>query len=182
MLNKILLLAALLLISPLSSLSLAQNNNFPVLNEEDWRSYDFDDIPWSEPVIVKDDFDGDQLAVVDRNTTGSMFWFSRESGIVSMWAQRQIRVYYYLREEESLLGDKWTIQEAESLNVKIGDEVFRLTGSNGNFPVEDDLANALANAPEEKAKIKITFEESGEDVVNDIGVETVRAWSVVYGD
>lgn len=187
--KKQIAIATLLATNLIMSVAVAEENikpndsqNYPVVNQEDWRSFKFDDIPWSVPVIMKDDFDGDKLAVMDRNKTGGMFFFGKESGIVSMWAENQIRVYQYFREQKDMITDEWIVKEASTLSIKIGEEVFRLDGKNGNFKVEDDLAQALANAPEGKSKIKITFEDDGGDVVNDIGEGTVKAWKIVYGD
>jgi hypothetical protein len=40
--------------------------NLPVISNTDWRS-EKARIPWSTPVLVRDDFEGDYLAVLDRN-------------------------------------------------------------------------------------------------------------------
>lgn len=183
------LIGAILAVSLLPSIAVAEMSladkyeDLEIVNQDDWRSFSFGDIIWSEPVIVQDDFEGESLAVFDRNKTGSMMWHGKESGIVSMWNQKNIRVYYYLREESKNLleNDKFTIREAETLTIKVGDELFNLEGKNGNFSMTAELANALANAPEGETKIRLTLEDSGENITNKIGKDTVKSWKTVYG-
>lgn len=157
-------------------------SDFPSINESDWRSADAD-VPWSEPIIIKDDFDGDYLAVLDRNFSGSVFWAGQESGVVSNWSQRYIRVIAYKVTQSCGLfscGDNEMVLETKTLDIKVGDKVFKLTGENGNFPVSEELATALRNAPFGEAKIRITLEESGATIDSDIGKDTVKAWKTVY--
>jgi hypothetical protein len=108
-----------------------------------------------------------------------MFWFDEESGIISIWSQQKIRVFYYYREhtDGKII---MTIHEAEALGIKVGERVFKLTGEDGNFVVTDELATALRNAPPGGVKIRITLEESGGDMDSDIGEDTVKAWKTVY--
>lgn len=156
--------------------------NFPVFNQGDWRSAKADGLPWSTPVIIKDEFDGDQLAVYDRNMSGSIFWSGKEAGIISIWGERTIRIIQFERKNTFFSGEQWTTREAESFSIKIGEEVFTLDGDNGNFLVTDELAVALRDAPEVQARMKIRLEDSGTGIFNDIGVGTVKAWKTVYAD
>ncbi|WP_030008304.1 hypothetical protein [Picosynechococcus sp. NKBG042902] len=154
--------------------------DFPVFNQGDWRSAKADGLPWSTPVIIKDEFDGDQLAVYDRNMSGSMFWFGKEAGIISIWGERIIRIIQFERKNTFFSGEQWTTKEAENFSIKIGEDVFTLNGENGNFLVTEELAVALRDAPEEETRMKIRLEDSGTGIFNDIGVGTVRAWKTVY--
>lgn len=182
------LLGAIVAVSLLPSVAIAEMSladkylDLEIVSQDDWRSFSFDDLVWSEPVIVQDDFEGEQLAVFDRNKSGNITWLGKESGIVSMWTQKNIRVFYYLREATKSIiePDKFTIKEAETLGIKVGDKIFKLEGNNGNFAMTEELANALANAPEGETKIRLTLEGSGENITNNIGEDTVESWKTVY--
>ncbi|MBD1847162.1 hypothetical protein H6F89_27900 [Cyanobacteria bacterium FACHB-63] len=136
---------------------------------------------------MKDDFDGDYLAVLDKNYKRSGGGnIASETGIVSNWAQNRIRVFAYtVRRQCGFLNvvcrdiDR-TGLETRTLDIRIGDQAFNLRGENGNFLVSPELAAALYNVPPGKAKIRITLEGSGGTINNDIGEETVKAWKVVY--
>jgi hypothetical protein len=160
----------------------SQYPDVPVLNKKDWRTTE--NVPWSRVVIVKDDFDGDYLAVLDknyqRNGTGS------ETGIISNWSQNYIRVFAYsLKRQCGLFNvvcreiDRKGL-ETGALDVRVGEQVFNLSGKNGNYSISPELATALRNAPTGKAKIRVTLEGSGGTLTNDIGEKTVEAWKAVY--
>lgn len=162
----------------------SRSGRIETLSGGDWRSREAD-IPWSEPVMVRDDFDGDYLAVFDRNYERSPVL---EQGVISNWSRRYIRVFVY---NNSLACGLFAVVchttrsesfEAKTLDIKIGERVFNLTGTDGNFPVTDELAAALANAPAGEARIRISLEQSGAVITNDIGSRTVASWRVVYGD
>lgn len=156
---------------------------FPVVGIGDWRAVS-SDIPWSVPVVVRDDFDGDYLAVFDKNYDRN-FWTESEIGIRSNWSRQFIRIYAYESHKNcpAIWCSRTTVtRETDGLKVKVGSEVFELAGNNGNYSVSDELAHALANAPSGQAKIKVYLEESGAEITNDIGEGTVEAWRTVYRD
>jgi hypothetical protein len=155
-----------------------------VLDNNDWRSRDAH-IPWSKPVMVQDDFDGDYLAVFDRNFTRTL---TQEQGVISNWSRNYIRVYVYNNTRQCgtfALVCRITRSEtfeAKSLDIKIKDRVFKLTGSDGNFSIDDELAQALATAPAGESRMRVSLEQSGAVIVSDIGAETVDSWKIVYAD
>ncbi|WP_038026184.1 hypothetical protein [Synechococcus sp. PCC 7336] len=160
-------------------------DGYRIVNEGDWRTAFSSgrSIPWSEPVMVRDDFDGDYLAVLDRNYDGSLTWGNKDAGVISNWSRNYIRVVAYTRERQCgfwSCNTNETVQETSRLRVKVGDTVYNLEGVNGNFPVSEELAAALRNAPPGEAKIRISIEGSGASIDNDIGLDTVEAWRVVY--
>ncbi len=158
-------------------------SDYPVVNAGDWRSHKAK-IEWSIPVVVRDDFDGDYLAVFDKNYQKN-FLSGHENGIVSNWSRNYLRIYAYdtikvcgtfvckVREET---------RETSSVSVKVGAQVFKLEGKDGNFKISEEMAYALKNAPSGDTKIKVMFEGQGIEVVNDIGKHTVSAWQKVYQD
>lgn len=151
------------------------------LGDQDWRTSQ--NIPYSQPVVINDPFDGDYLAVIDHNFSGDLFLYGVKSGVVTNWSEDFIRVYSYVEESCGRLfcANNVRIHESNSLEIKIGEEVFRLTGTNGNFEVSPELASALGSAPAGPALTRLRFEESGETLTNEIGSETTAAWHVVYG-
>jgi hypothetical protein len=162
----------------------ANLGDIEVLDNNDWRSRDAH-IPWSKPVIVQDDFDGNYLAVFDRNFTRTP---TQEQAVVSNWSRKYIRVYVYNNTRQcgafALVCriTRTETFEAKSLDIRIGDKLFKLTGSDGNFPVDDELAQALAQAPVGETRVRVSLEESGAVITSDIGAKTVDAWKTVYAD
>jgi hypothetical protein len=158
-------------------------DGFEVISNDDWRTTD-PHVPWSTPVIVRDDFDGDYLAVFDHNFDDHR---RTEDGVISNWSRDYIRVFVYHKQRrcgvipvfcETRSTDTF---EANKLQIKVGDRTFTIEGDNGNFPVSEEIAVALANAPVGSTRIRIALEESGAAITNDIGEKTVAAWRVVYG-
>lgn len=167
---------------PSANIELASSKDLPVVGEGDWRKAK--NIPWSVPVVIKDPFDGDYLAVLDRNYSDNIL-NGDKSGVISNWSRNYIRTYVY--QENQTCGfftcsSRSTTAEAKTLEIKVGDQVFRLKGEDGNFPVNSELATALRNAPLGEAVMRITLEGSGATIVNDIGSKTVQAWKTVYQD
>ena len=103
--------------------------------------------------------------------------------MISNWSRHYIRVFAYHKERRCgaipVFCDnaRTEVLESNRLEIKVGDRVFTLEGQNGNFPVTEELATALASAPAGETKIRIGLEGSGALLTNDIGAETVKVWS-----
>lgn len=152
-------------------------------------------LPWSKPVRVADPFEGTFVAVFDRN------YFYKEIlntnarvEIQSLWSRQSIRFLLTASNRECLTGFSYFGRLSRSkcsefiganniveLFVKIGDRVFRVSGQNSTFPVSDELANALQNAPDGNVSIRLTT-ESGGTIDSEIGKNTVKAWETVYSN
>jgi hypothetical protein len=158
-------------------------SKYPIINAGDWRSAK-PKIPWSTPVLVRDDFDGDYLAVFDRNYQGGGMMSEHETGIISNWSRGSLRIYAYDKVNicSLLCKSVESTRETQQVSIKAGKQVFRLTGKEGNYAITEEIAAALRDAPTGETKIKIKFEGSGVDVVSNIGDKTVAAWKVVYQD
>jgi hypothetical protein len=157
-----------------------QNENFPIVNEKDWRSKSFSQIPLSVAVMVRDEFNGDYLAVFDRNYQGDYFWTETEAGVMTMWSKKTIKAYFYQRNKSPANEEQMIIMETENLDLKLGDRVFKLTGKNGIFSVPSELATALQNVTSKPAKMRIIIRDNGQNYDSDIGEKTIDAWKVVY--
>ncbi len=150
----------------------------------DWRQRQR--IPYSTPVMVKDDFEGEYIAVIDRNYSGDFDNAGVQTSIITNWSKKYVRVSVYSEKQGKCTflcfspPIERTADKVNSLEVKVGDQVFKLTGTNNQFAVTPELAKALLNAPDENAAIRMTGEGGGEPVVSSIGRGTVKAWKSVY--
>jgi hypothetical protein len=156
-------------------------SKFPLLRTNDWRAET--NLPWSQPVLIADEFEGNYLAVFDKNFQDN-FWTGEKSGIVSNWSRKYLRIYsYYSRPCEGIFCQrKNIISQANKVTIKVRDNVFRLEGKAGNFNIPEALAHALKTSPSGRTRIKVMFEDNGGEVINDIGEGTVQAWKTVYYD
>ena len=153
------------------------------LEINDWRDAVFD-LPYSRPLLIDHPFDGEYLAVADNNFSGNLDWVNWDESVISIWSEKGVRVVARRRERNCAffscrLNVTW--YETNKLDVKVGDTVFSLEGSNGNFVLTDEQKQFLATAPAGQAIIRVYFEGMGNEVINDIGENTVDAWRTVYG-
>ncbi|MBW4488158.1 MAG: hypothetical protein KME12_10255 [Trichocoleus desertorum ATA4-8-CV12] len=169
--------------SPTSYAATAKANLRVVPVEQDWRSPK-SEIPWSEPVIVRDQFDGEYLAVFDKSHSGSAFWSGRESGVVTQWTPTKIAVFAYKKTSSCGFLTCKNIMDSslvgKSLEIKLGSEIFKLDGEDSTFAVTPELAKALQSAPAEEVVMRITLAGNGSTITNKIGKGTVQAWKTVY--
>ncbi|NJP10243.1 MAG: hypothetical protein HC866_12820 [Leptolyngbyaceae cyanobacterium RU_5_1] len=153
------------------------------------------DVPWSKPVRVVDPFDGEFLAVFDRNYFRSR-QLADHVGVISLWSQKSVRVLVATSDRSCTYGlglgiglfggtvGTACVQSTDSkvlteLQVKIRDQVFRALAQDGAFPVSSELAKALQSAPDGNVSIRLST-KSGETIDSEIGKDTVKAWRTVY--
>ncbi|APB32537.1 hypothetical protein GlitD10_0236 [Gloeomargarita lithophora Alchichica-D10] len=150
-------------------------------------------VPWSQPVKVKDPFEGENLGVFDRHE------FSRgdipRMTVLSLWQAKSVRflvglgtqctrayvgyVFYFPVGGWSC-GNIDTSRKINEAVLKIGDTTWPLTqGQNNTFPIATDTATALQQAPEAKVLIRLVT-EAGELIDSEIGVNTVRSWKQIF--
>ncbi|MGJ3251632.1 MAG: hypothetical protein ACFE0J_10940 [Elainellaceae cyanobacterium] len=149
--------------------------------------------PWSEPVQINDPFEGDFIGVFDRHLFfDRIFNTSVRVEVQSLWSPEEIRFLLTTRDRDCLSSsfqhrlssslDCSKFNNARnliSLFIRVNDDVFRIEGQNSTFPVSDELAQALRNAPEGNISIRLVA-ESGETIDSEIGEGTVEAWKPVY--
>lgn len=150
-------------------------------------------VPWSQPVKVVDPFEGDYVAVFDRNYFYRRFLNqSTKTEVVSLWSRKSIRFLLADRDRNcfsgygfypSSLSSRCEVsndtREVIELSIKVGEQVFQLAGQNSIFAVSDDLAKALENSPFDNVDIRLVT-RSGETVDSEIGKGTVKAWKAIY--
>lgn len=150
-------------------------------------------VPWSQPVKVVDPFEGDYLAVFDRNYFYRRFLNqSTKTEVVSLWSRKFIRFLLADRDRNCFSGYGFypsslssscdtsnNTREVIELSIKVGEQVFQLEGQNSIFAVSDDLALALENSPVDNVDIRLVT-RSGETVDTEIGKGTVKAWKAIY--
>lgn len=150
-------------------------------------------VPWSQLVKVVDPFEGDYLAVFDRNYFYRRFLNqSRKTEVVSLWSRKFIRLLladqnrncfpgydFYPTTFASSCNASNNTREVIELSIKVGEQVFQLQGQNSIFAVSEQLATALQNSPEGNINIRL-MTRSGETVDSEIGKGTVKAWKAIY--
>jgi hypothetical protein len=187
------LLGAILAISLMPSITMAemslkdQYKDLEIVDTQDWRDGKFD-LPWSEAVIVEDDFKGDYLAVLDRKKIdGGLIGFKK--GIISEWSKSQVKVHCYGKAKAMFFftaGDTY-ISPVETVTLNIGENTFDLEGSEGTFVITPAIVQAMKDNPESIPKMRITPKDVGgmtgfKEEVYEIGAETVKAWQFIYHD
>ncbi|MGY6529481.1 MAG: hypothetical protein ACXITR_06080 [Cyanobacterium sp.] len=149
-------------------------------------------VPWSQ--VINDPFDGN--IVYDKD-------FSSNHATVSSWTRDYIRLSYFRREQEitsyrnvrrtrkvwqkdkyveevywdrePVYRNYWVSNSPQQILFSIHGVVYRYDGNR----VSDELASALANAPEGNMRIRLIWEdESTQDVM--IGGGTVGTWKQIY--
>lgn len=150
-------------------------------------------VPWSQPVKVTDPFEGDYLAVFDRNYFYRRFLNqSTKTEVVSLWSRKFIRFLVADRDRNCFSGYAFyrsslrsnceasnNTREVIQLSIKVGEQVFQLEEQNSIFVVTDELAKALQNSPDGNVSIRLVT-RSGETVDSEIGKGTVKAWKDIY--
>ncbi|MEM1242198.1 MAG: hypothetical protein AAGI45_20390 [Cyanobacteria bacterium P01_H01_bin.26] len=148
-------------------------------------------LPWSEPVQIEDPFEGSFIGVFDRHSFSDRFLnTTARIEVQSLWSRDFIRVLSIIRDRDCLgssLGTYPDLSCSEFSNarniiqlfIKVDDDVFQVDGQNNKFPVSNELAQALQNAPEMELDIRLVT-ESGEAIDSRIGESTVNAWKTVY--
>ena len=186
------LLGAIAVIGMLPSIALAEMSlgdkyqNLDIIYANDWREDNLD-MPWSDVVIVEDDFDGQYLAVFDREKRSSL---SVEVGIISEWSKKQLKVNFYHKIKQFIGKSPLKIGYAERIALKVGDSVFKLESKDGIYQVTPEMAKAFANAPDKIVKMRVYPSEN--DGIGDVGalqevtieldMETIDAWKSIYGN
>lgn len=192
MIKGIINLSALGILS-VSALSVSAATDLPVVESAALGTRS--NLPWSEPVQVNDPFEGNFVAVFDRN-----YFFDRllntsaRIEVQSLWSPQAIRFLLITEDHDCLSGLlHYSLSAGSScsefndarniieLFVKINDQVFQVSGQNNTFPVNDELAQALQSAPAGNVSIRLVT-ESGETIDSEIGQGTVAAWKAVYAD
>lgn len=158
------------------------SQKLPIVGDKDWRSGRFNG-PWSTLVSIKDDFDGDYIAVMDRNyssnSTGNI-----EIGIVTNWSAKKVRMYLYQSFQSCPICSKaiYEMPPTNKLSVKAGDKIFNLTSEDGVFDISSEMALALRNATPGNVKLKTDILMLGKPDVSDIGPQTIEMWKTIYQD
>lgn len=172
-------------LTPIKTVAQASSANYPVINSFDWRSVNPSNIPWSQVVTVNDPFDGNYLAVFDRNYKDLAL--GGRASLVSEWSRHFIKVYGFVAVRNCgvflVCGDSLADAPALYLEIKVGGRVFQLQPNGvGTFPVSNQLAAALANAPAGDALVRVTLDGVNQPITSAVGAGTVKAWKVVYAE
>ncbi|MGB8699414.1 MAG: hypothetical protein WCD18_08370 [Thermosynechococcaceae cyanobacterium] len=142
---------------------------YPVVDGSVWQTGE--DIPRFEPVWIKDEFDGNYVAVIDRNQkTG---WTSYKT-LVSKWSAHALQVVITKRSDGRFL-----MFTSSPLTLKIGPQTFMLEGTENSFPISSDLARVLADPPSGEATLSYR-DLKGNLVTHNLNPKTVQSWKAIY--
>ena len=183
-----LLVFALVIFLPIEMALAKEEKTDPAKSREDYplvESVNLDtniDVPWSEPIIVKDPFEEEFIGIFDRNYFSARLLNTRvRIEVISLWSADHIRFLLAFRNQtaskDCLRGI--TLFKVTNVYLKIGDKVVILKGKNNIFPVNDELAKALKNLLTKELKIRLVA-ENGKIVDSVIGEKTVRAWQEIF--
>ena len=183
------LFGAILAVSFLPSIALAEMSladkylDLDIVNTQDLRDGDFD-LPWSEVVIIEDDFDGDYLAVLDKEKSEGGMGYKK--GAFSEWSKNQVKAYYY-SQVKGMFGSvsSTAVVPAKTMTVKIGASKFDLKGTDGVFTITPEVVKAMKDNPDSIPKLKITPQENNSmfgfsEMVYEVGEDTLDAWDYIY--
>lgn len=151
------------------------------------------DIPWSQVVQIQDPFEDDFLGIFDRNFFYRTFLNRRTRiDVVSLWNRQSVRILLAYTDNDCLSETSLSIgvlasscllpnnsQNVRQLLIKLNDQVFTLERNNNNFPISDEFATALKNAPNQNVNIRL-ITENGNSIDSEIGKQTVEAWKSLY--
>lgn len=150
-------------------------------------------LPWSELVEINDPFEGKFVGVFDRHYFNDRFLnTTARIEVQSLWSRESIRFLLIIRDRDCLsrsfhYGVSSVLSCSELSNarniielfIKINDDVLQVAGQNSTFPVSEELAQALKNAPDARISIRLVT-QSGETIDSEIGQGTVEVWRRLY--
>jgi hypothetical protein len=149
--------------------------DLPVVEGSVWRRGG--GLPWSEPVIIQDEFEGDYLAVLDHDY--SIYGLSYEKGIITNWSRDRLQVLIY--EGENAATSSYQTLEVASVELTLNQQVFHLKGRLNQFPLPEAVVQSLGSPP--TTSPTISYRNADGDVVTHvIGEGTVNVWPLIYSD
>ena len=166
----------------------ASNQDLPTVVENIWLNEE--DLPWSTPVWVRTEDDRRYLAVIDRDYTDAMNVDDvKEPGILTVWSPEQLLVYGAIMNRSCftivfvpVCKTHFHPIAVSGVQVKIGEQIYRLGGSNSQFVINPPLAQHLRKASLQSipVMVRIVAAGTGNRVTRPIGSGTVEAWQTVY--
>ncbi|MFM9073900.1 MAG: hypothetical protein ACKOOC_10990, partial [Cyanobium sp.] len=152
-------------------------------------------LPWSKPVLDVPEQGDEGWAVFDRH--GVDMGFGRLGagkkadmmGMVSRWGRREVVIYgqrNVMRCVRILLTpiceNKQPLFRVDALEVRVGNRVERLEGSDSRFRISAPLAEALARSatPPPPMWVRLSLGGGAETVSLPIGEATVRALQTIH--
>jgi len=143
----------------------------PTVKEAQWRIDH--KIPWSVPVLVEDEFEGNYVAVLDHDVR-ERFGRDKRPGLVTNWSRNRLQVYSYLLQTGS-----WQSFPIQQIVLQIGEQTFMLEGNNNEFVIQPTLALALRDAPLGQVSLSY-FNLKGDQLTHPIGDKTVESLHILY--
>lgn len=151
--------------------TLSNQSNLPTVSGEQWRSNQ--DLPWSVPVIIVDDFEGNYLAVLDRDSNEG-FLVEELTGLVTNWGTQRLQIHPFRQKTQS-----YRPLSVSQITLQIGPQSVSLQGVDNEFLIDQDLAKLLYNAP--LGEVSLSYKDAEDNViVHPIGNRTIESWKILY--
>ncbi len=166
----------------------SNTQDFPTVVEDIWLKEE--DLPWSTPVWVKTQNESRYLAVIDRDYNDAMnFDAIKEPGILTIWSPETLFAYGAVMHRSCVTLLFVPICKihfhpilVSSVQLKVGDQIYRLRGKDSHFSVDKPIAQSLRQASLKNMPImvRIVVTGTGNRVTRPIGTETLKAWQTIY--
>ena len=149
--------------------------------DEDWRTQGLDSsaFPLSVPLIIDHPISGTTIGVFDRN-------YNKTFRVASFFGRSEIKIMEQTIGQGRLgVGTRNATGTNNVMSLAIltdKGEYLVINGCDGVFPVNQKVAETLANYPRSRGKAFIMISSFGSTGlrINEIGEETIQAWKIVY--
>jgi hypothetical protein len=138
----------------------------PLINGSTWRTGR--NVAWAQPVVVRDEFDGEYKAVL-----------SKKEGIVSQWSRNFVDVFISSRFVTVL-----SFRGVSSLHVSYGGRTLNIKGKNNRFPINQMAAQFLQEAGEKSLDVlpTVSYYVGKDKRTFEVDIGTVKSWASLYRD
>lgn len=145
--------------------------NLPTVSGEQWRSNQ--DLPWSVPVIIVDDFEGNYLAVLDRDSNEG-FLVDEVTGLVTNWGTQRLQIHPFHQNPQS-----YRALSVSQITLQIGSQSVSLQGVDNEFLIDQDLAKLLYDA--QLGEVTLSYKDAEDNVIiHPIGNQTIESLKILY--
>jgi hypothetical protein len=138
----------------------------PLINGSTWRTGR--NVAWAQPVVVRDEFDGEYKAVL-----------SKKEGIVSQWSRNFVDLFISSRFVTVL-----SFRGVSSIHVSYGGRTLNIKGKNNRFPINQMAAQFLQEAGEKSLDVlpTVSYYVGKDKRTYEVDIGTVKSWASLYRD
>lgn len=125
-------------------------------------------VPFSKALIVRDEFDGTEVAMVRDHYYEPDALNNRQVGVISSWGLRSIHFAAYFANRAG------NVQfSAVSATIKVGEDLYKLDSKNGSmFAINPGMYSKIQGRP---VTVRLTL-DNGKIITYPIGQKTTQEW------